>query len=205
MARNWFRNTKWNDNVARHFYDKLQRARDKHQPLRIQATLLAQKRPAVALELLEQYFELPENFDRAQAYVDQAEALMTLKRFDEALESYERALECETAIPNITTQACLEFPLLIGWKGYTKKYNRALEVLDDYQDKPIFPREHFYWHAARALILGDRGDLRAAMDQAQLALDWAAREYSGFWKHPKLGLVGGQDRKLIRKLKQYTK
>ena len=64
----WYRNETWNEEIEAQFMAKLKRARRKEQYLRIQASILASKRPEVALELLNQYFELNDNFDHAQAY-----------------------------------------------------------------------------------------------------------------------------------------
>ena len=67
MSDDWFRNTTWNDDVARRFEEKLRRARRKEQYLRIQACTLATTYPHVALDLLERYFALSDDFGHAQA------------------------------------------------------------------------------------------------------------------------------------------
>src|SRR5690349_22700680 len=99
MADDWFRNTEWNESVALAFEQKLKRARRKSQYLRIQACTLARHDPKVALELLERYFALGDDFDHAQAYVDQANAYLALGDVDAAIRSYESALERERAFP----------------------------------------------------------------------------------------------------------
>src|SRR5207248_662790 len=91
----WFRNATWNAAVAQVFEEKLRRARRKEQYLRIQASTLAASHPQVALDLLERYFALPDQFDQAQACVDRAQALLALDRTDGAIESYEAALARE--------------------------------------------------------------------------------------------------------------
>lgn len=78
MTAEWFRNARWNESVERSFNEKLRRARRKEQYLRIQASTLACSHPEVALRLLDRYFELPDDFDHAQAHVDRATALLAL-------------------------------------------------------------------------------------------------------------------------------
>ena len=65
-AEDWFRNRDWNDKIEAAFYEKLRRARRKEQYLRIQACILADSCPKVALKLLDEYFELKDDFDHAQ-------------------------------------------------------------------------------------------------------------------------------------------
>jgi len=84
MADDWFRNRDWNAPIARRFEEKLHRARRKEQYLRIQACTLASSHPMVALELLDRYFGMTDDFDHAQAYVDKATALKALGRIEEA-------------------------------------------------------------------------------------------------------------------------
>ncbi len=112
MSTDWFRNAEWNDSIERAFHEKLRRARRKEQYLRIQASTLAHSYPEVALKLLDRYFELPDDFDHAQAHVDRATALLALGRVADAITAYEAALAREAVFPNLQTQAILTFRTL---------------------------------------------------------------------------------------------
>jgi hypothetical protein len=84
----WFRNTSWSDAVATSFEEKLRRARDKSQALRIQACMLAEARPEIAHALLDRYFACEPQIDRAQAFVDRAQAFLAQRNVSDALCAY---------------------------------------------------------------------------------------------------------------------
>ncbi len=205
MSTDWFRSTTWDDAVERHFNEKLRRARDKHQYLRIQATILASSHPEVALKLLDQYFALPVNSDHAQAHVDRATALLALGRVEEAIGSYEAALEREAQYPNTLTQAYVELPYLIATHGNRKRYAQAMQLLGKYKSRLTWPVEYYLWHAACALIAAAGQDTLTAKSHARSALDAAALKQSGFRNHASLGLVTKEYDSLIAKLEEYSK
>ena len=200
MTTDWFRNTTWNESVERDFDEKLRRARRKEHYLRIQACTLARSHPEVALKLLDRYFELPDNFDRAQAHVDRATALLVLGRVNEAVASYEKALLREAEFPNLQTQAYLDLPYLIATRSILEQYDRALQILQVHEARVMFPVDRFRWHAARALIAADSQEPVVARVHAERALDIAARTHSGFRYHPSVGLVTEQYDGVIKKL-----
>ena len=200
----WFRNTTWNETVERAFGEKLRRARKKEQYLRIQACTLAQSHPQVALRLLDQYFQLGDGFDHAQAHVDRATALLALGRTSEAIASYEAALAREAQFPRLLTQACLDLPYLIATRGIREHYDRALQLLTAHQARLMFPVDRFRWHAARALIAADSEQPEVAKEHAERALEASASEHSGFRYHGSVGLVSEQYHSLIKKLGTYT-
>ena len=200
MADDWFRNEKWNADVARRFEEKLGRARRKAQYLRIQASVLAATDPLVALQLLDRYVAMADTFDHAQAHVDRATALTVLGRIDEAADAYEAALAREAEFPKLQTQAYLQLPMLVASKELRARYGRAIDVLDQNVDRLMFAVDHFLWHASRALILVGQGDRGASVLHAQSALDAASRNDSGFRYHPTVGLVGDKHYELLEQL-----
>jgi len=126
----WYRNAEWNEAIAERFEAKLKRARRKAQYLRIQACSLARSEPRVALQLLDRYFELGDDFDQAQAYVDRATAYRSLGQLEHALKSYEQALRREAEFPNLQTQAYLELPFLIATSPIPERFDQAHALLE---------------------------------------------------------------------------
>jgi tetratricopeptide (TPR) repeat protein len=200
MSDDWFRHTDWNEAIARQFDEKLRRARRKEQYLRIQACSLAATHPTVALELLDRYFKLPDDFDHAQAYVDRATALRALGKIEDAAKSYEAALEREAVFPKVTTQAYLELPVLIATHALHTRYDQALALLKEHAHRLAFPVDHFLWHSAHSLILSAKGIRAAASMHAKQALEAASQDKSGFRYHPSVGLVTAKHRELIKTL-----
>jgi tetratricopeptide (TPR) repeat protein len=201
MARDdWFRNTDWNPAIEEAFFAKLSRARDKAQYLRIQASILAQKHPTVALRLLDQYFSLGEHFDHAQAHVDRASAYLSLGDTDQAISSYETALAVEDRRPKMITETYLNLPFVVVYHGIKARYEQALHLLEQHKSRLMFPVDHFRWHAAHALILLELGHIPAAREHAQIALNAAAKDHSGFRFHPRIGLVGKNYESIRQKL-----
>jgi tetratricopeptide (TPR) repeat protein len=192
MTTDWFRNTTWNESVERSFNEKLHRAVRKEQYLRIQASTLACSHPEVALELLDRYFELPDDFDHAQAHVDRATALLALGRVEGAIAAYEAALTRETVFPNVLTQAYLDLPYVVATRAIRPQYARALDLLSVHESRLTFPVEHFRWHAALALIAADTQKREVARVHAGRALEAASRDNSGFRYHRSVGLVTDQ-------------
>jgi tetratricopeptide (TPR) repeat protein len=161
--------------------------------------VLASHEPHVALELLDRYFALGENFDNSQAHVDRATAYMALGETGNAIASYEAALRREDEFPHSTTQAYLDLPYLIAIKGIEHRFNDALDILERFRSRLLFPVQHFVYHGSRAIILS-RKDIEAARHAATLALDAASIEHSGFRYHPTVGLVSARYGQLLGEL-----
>ncbi len=197
----WYRNKTWNDELVSHFVTKLKRSRRKEQYLRIQASTLAEIEPEIALGLLDQYFELNDDFDHAQAYCDRASAFIALGKLEEAIEAYKLALKRESQFPRVLTDAYIEFPMLVAKHKMFHYIAEANEVLDDNKSRLIFPIDHFRWHATKAIFESESGNKKEASIQAGLALDAAKIKKSGFRFHQKLGLVGNKYKHMVNALR----
>jgi hypothetical protein len=190
MSRqDWYRNAIWNDDIAAAFESKLRRARSKEQYLRIQACTLTESHPEIAHSLLDRYFELPNQFDAAQAHVDRANAFLARGKVHEAVSAYEGALVREAIFPNLRTQAYIELPYLVATRKIHSHYFRAQSLLDEHKERLMFAVDHFKWNAAQALITHALGKFDMTHKFARAALDAASQEHSGFRYHPTVGLI----------------
>ena len=204
-AHQWFRNEEWNAAIAAQFVEKLRRARDKAQYLRIQACHLTEKHPEVALALLDKYFSLGEHLFDAEAFLDEATAYKSLGRIDEAILSLRKALKHEREFPNVKTQAWSEYALLIAVNSRAAEYEEALRVLAENKSDFLFPAETFCWHGANALIRAAQGRQRSAKEHAIEALKAARMTHSGLRYHPRIGLVGPGFERIKNKLIQISR
>lgn len=205
----WYRCTDWNEQSEAEFFRRLKRARhQKPQYLLIQAgTLVGTGRPevaAAALNLIELFVhEHYEGFFASGAFHTKAQALLILERWEEAFQAFEDALAARRAMPNVIDNAWLEYPLAIARRRARDRYQRALDVLNEFVSPSalVFPIQEFQYFATLALISADGGDREGASRWARNALTATAKQ-APFSRHPDVGLVGMTDADLQIELEQ---
>lgn len=190
-AEDWYRNREWNFEIEAKFREKLRRARQKDQYLRIQASYIQANYPDAAMALLTDFFALGENSESAQAYYQVAEIELGFENTPAALSALSHALAIERKGGCHKTDAWVCYVLLILEHRLDQNYNEALQLLDE-QNFLIFPYHRFVWNAARALIFERQGALPEARESARNALQASEQAESGFRYHPKIGLVGNK-------------
>jgi tetratricopeptide (TPR) repeat protein len=201
----WFRNQDWSPDIEAAFFAKLARARRKAQHLRIQAGTIAQSHPRVALDLLDQYLALGEDFDIAAAHYDRATAKRALGDVAGAIDALEAALDREEAFPKLKTGAYIALPVLIVRERLTQRYNQALALLEKHRERVMFPVDFFHWNAVLAIVLSELGVREKAAEAARAAIEAAGLRHSGFRYHSHLGLVGDEDADLIKRVEMIAR
>jgi len=196
----WFRNSEWNDKIQEKFFTNLGRARSQRdQYLAIQAITLAPNHPNAALSLVDHYFETrAEQYDDTTAFLAKALACEVLQQLDEAVQAYKAALSCDKDRPSPTTNAYLDFPYLVARHKIESEYELALEILDNNVMAPTLPIHIFRWHASSALIYQAKGQSEKAKTYASRAIEAASARQSGFSRHQNLGLVGDDEKDVVK-------
>jgi len=203
MAKDdWYCNKEWTSEIETRFFDKLRRARDKAQYLKIQSGCLSGTYPKVALSLIEKYFALHEHFFDAEAFLHQAQAYMALGREDDAVHCLRQALQRERDFPKFVTTAWSEFAMLVATKKKKLLYEEALKALQEHKNDVFFPLGEFKWYAAQALIAAGQEQRELARDYAHKALASAEKTQSGFRYHSKVGLVEGHFEAVKKELQE---
>ena len=188
----WYRNNAWDAASEAAFRAKLARARrGGPQYLKIQAGCLAGNHPAVALQLIDEYFDTGDKNFVADALCVRAEAHLALGDIKMAVVAYKQALEWEQTHPHHVTTARVDLPILIAEHRLSNEYDYALDVLESrftVQDH-LFPSARYYWNGSSALIAHDLGQIGYARELAERALRAASETKSPFRYHPSVGLV----------------
>jgi tetratricopeptide (TPR) repeat protein len=207
MADDWYTRTSWSEADQADFFAHLKRSRragNKAQYLRIQAAHLEKvgspELLRAAIILLDKMLtEFPEVIMLALAYSQKASCLAKLGDLDQAVAYYRRALETERKFPHSRTQARNEFGILVVENRMTQFYEEALAVLDEMELPGVkFPSDVYKGCGIRALIAAHKGELESARKFAQVALNAAAKDHSGFRYHPTFGLVRDRESKFYK-------
>jgi tetratricopeptide (TPR) repeat protein len=198
MANDWFRKTSWNEADQADFFARLKRCRtayNKAQYLRIQASHLegvgSHEMLRASLELLEKMFaEFPEQTQLASAYSQKASCLSKLGKIDDAIVSYQRALQTEREYPRVKTNAFMQFGRLVVENNLTKLFDQALDELKELDSRGIkFPSDIFQAFGIRSIIAAKRGETGKASEFAKVAIEAADKAHSGLRYHSTVGLV----------------
>ena len=203
----WYRRTTWSDSDRSEFQARLKRTRgdyNKSQYLRIQAHhLAAADLPVCAIELLDQLFaDFPHDSQLAQAHLQYAVCMLALDRIDDAIAAYRLAFNAEQAYPNSRSQLWLDFPWLIVTRGLSDLYGEVDTYLDWGERSTTFPVEEFRMNTILAFLADANGDPTSSRTHAQTAIAAAAKEHSGFVRHPTVGLVGLPDTTVLNRLQE---
>jgi tetratricopeptide (TPR) repeat protein len=203
----WYRRRTWSSDDKAAFFARLRRSRSgfhKAQYCRTQAYELQQARHfKEALNLLDfAIAEWPNDREPAIEYLQRAECLEQLGDKTAAVIAYREALEAQRRKPSVLTNAHLEFALLVALTPFPGCYDEALSVLTEFRSGWSFPFEVFNEAAARSLIARAKGNSEEASRQANAAIEAAAREHSGFSRHPQAGLVANVQPGLMERLRR---
>jgi tetratricopeptide (TPR) repeat protein len=206
----WFRKTRWTDSDREDFFAHLKRSRktSRVQYLTIQAYHLYEtnrlKEISAALELnnlaLEEY---PERIYQAQLLEQKAECLNKLGKVSEAEGNFLLALQAMREVPNVKPNVPFSFGAFVIERKISRLYKEVLRILDEFNEMKngtVFPITEYYFYGIKAIILNREGISKEAKPLAQKALAASEKQFSGFSRHPKVGLVNKTEEMLYNEL-----
>jgi tetratricopeptide (TPR) repeat protein len=198
MANDWYRKTTWSETDQADFFARFKRSRtayNKSQYLRIQACHLegvgSPELLKASLALLDKMLaEFPDKTQLASAYGQKASCLAKLGEIDQAVANYQRALKTERELPNVKTNAFMQFGRLVVENNLTKLFDEAVEELKELDLRGIkFPSDIFQAFGIRSIITAHKGEIEKAKEFAKIALEAADKAHSGLRYHSTVGLV----------------
>lgn len=110
----------------------------------------------------------------------------------------------ERASPGFSTNAFVEYPLLVATERVRSEFTEAVSVLNDRAADCAFPVQRFMWHSAYALILMETAAIDEAKKHAREALKAAGAQAAGFRYHQDLGLVGPEHARTVELLREIS-
>lgn len=166
----WYRNTNWDENIAKDFEERLARARQKADYLRIQGIALGDSHPAIAIQLLERCVELKDPNWTAPALASIGGILLKQGKIDETINALDRATLQEELQPDgVWTNAPRDFCFLVALHEKRELYDRAWEILQLLA--PVdFGAAGYARNGALSVIQAHRGETKEAANYAEKAL-----------------------------------
>jgi tetratricopeptide (TPR) repeat protein len=213
-TNDWFRKNSWSSKDREDFFSRFKRARDYNKPqyLRVQAyyLLTSGKKEEItgALELLDLLInEWPSPIELELAYYTKAQCLEALGRLDQVIEEYRNAFESRRKQPNVRTNAPLGYAMFVIRNNLTDLYDEITAILEELvlENDIIFPIDKYQYFTAFAFIADYRNQKEIAKECAARALQTAEQTYSGFSRHPNVGLLMKKDEKIIAKLRKISR
>ena len=166
----WYRNTDWSPEIAGSFEARIARGRtQKAQHLSLQGQALVARHPKVARGLLERAVAMNDEFETPRATAFLAQAQLALGEVDAALDTYEAALECQLAPPNMIAVQPVDYLFLVGYFERAVRLPAAEPLADALQDDGIFGPDPQI-NAARSLVYNLAKRRNDAARHAALAL-----------------------------------
>jgi tetratricopeptide (TPR) repeat protein len=174
---------------------------------RIQALVLFDANPkkycVESIKLLDMVLaQWPEEGQLESVHLQRGLCLEIMGKISQAIEAYLEAFEAHKVFPNLITNAYLDFGWLVATRRLSEWYPLAFEKLAEFNEHEIFPSSVYRSNAIRAMILDHLGHRERAREHATQALAAAAARHSGFPRHPHIGLVESQDKRVERQLRK---
>lgn len=213
-TNDWYRRKTWTQDDQTEFFSRFRRARshNKAQYLLIQASCLMdtgiKTNLQAALELLNLLIkEYPHPVQLENAYCQKALCLESLNLMDDAVNFYRLAFRSRRATPNVHTYAPLYFGMFVVRHNRTDLYGEVQERFNEFinNNEIIFPDAKYMYFATSAIIADSYGQLEIAQKCAERALLVASMNYSGFVRHPNVGLVKNRDKTIEKRLRKILK
>lgn len=158
----WYRNTEWSDEIAAEFERRIERSRtQKAQHLSLQGYHLIRNHPDVARDLLTRAVEIGDVHETVRARSFLALANLALGQVEQALDTYEVALEQQLEQPNFIAVQPVDYLFLVGWFRRVERLEVALPISEALPDEGVFGPDP-QLDAAKALVF----DLARRADDA---------------------------------------
>jgi tetratricopeptide (TPR) repeat protein len=174
---------------------------------RIQALVLFDANPkkycVESIKLLDMVLaQWPEKWQLESVHLQRGLCLEVMGKIPQAMEAYLESFEAHKVFPKLITNAYLDFGWLVARRRLSEWYPLAIEKLAEFREHEVFPLIIYRSHAIQAMILDHLGDRDRAREHAIHALAAAAARHSGFSRHPNVGLVESQDKRVERQLRK---